>query len=393
MSVIAVVNRKGGSGKSTLATHIAAYCALRGAAVAIADIDRQQSTRAWLRQRKAQLAGEATRITAWNVDPRSFVRPPVGIDHVVIDTPGGLTGLDLARVVMYADALLVPIGASIFDRESAAACLAELRTLPRVASGRCRVGAIGMRVEAHSDSAEALLGWSREQTLQILAVLPQSSAYVRCIDKGLTLFDLPLEEIEADLVHWKPLLQWLRPLVRPAADWNENPRWKGIKRGYTADDVVRLRGSVQVEHTLAKRGAEKLWKLDQRGAVRQLARRADRQPGDAAGQGRPEGDLPVRLAGRRRRQPGRRDVSRPVAVPGQLGADGGRRINNTLTRADQIQWMEGKNPGDDGYIDYFAPIVADAEAGFGGVLNAFELMKAMIEAGAAGVHFEDQLAS
>lgn len=221
MSVIAVVNRKGGSGKSTLATHIAAYCALRGAAVAIADIDRQQSTRAWLRQRKAQQVGESLRLTAWNVDPRSFVRPPVGIDHVVIDTPGGLTGLDLARVVMYADALVVPIGGSIFDRESAAACLAELRTLPRVASGRCRIGAIGMRVESHSDSAEALHGWSQEHKLQILAVLPQSPAYVRCIDKGLTLFDLPLEEIEADLSHWKPLLQWLRPLVRPAANANE----------------------------------------------------------------------------------------------------------------------------------------------------------------------------
>jgi chromosome partitioning protein len=221
MSVIAVVNRKGGSGKSTLATHIAAYCALRGAAVAIADIDRQQSTRTWLRQRKAQLGGEPMRLTAWNVDPRSFVRPPVGIDHVVIDTPGGLTGLDLARVVMYADALVVPIGASIFDRESAAACLAELRTLPRVASGRCRVGAIGMRVEVRSDAADALLDWSREQKLQILAVLPQSSTYVRCIDKGLTLFDLPLDEIEADLAHWKPLLQWLRPLVRPAANASE----------------------------------------------------------------------------------------------------------------------------------------------------------------------------
>ena len=218
MPVIAVVNRKGGSGKSTLATHIAAYCALRGAAVAIADIDRQQSTRAWLRQRKAQPAGESTRITAWNVDPRTFVRPPVGIDHVVIDTPGGLTGLDLARVVMYADALVVPIGASMFDRESAAACLAELRTLPRVASGRCRIGAIGMRVESNSDSAEALLGWSQEHKLEILALLPQSPAYVRCVDKGLTLFDLPLEDIEADLAHWKPLLQWLRPLVRPAAN-------------------------------------------------------------------------------------------------------------------------------------------------------------------------------
>lgn len=218
MSVIAVVNRKGGCGKSTLATHIAAYCALRGAAVAIADIDRQQSTRTWLRQRKTQLAGEAMKITAWTVDPRSFVRPPVGIDHVVIDTPGGLTGLDLARVVMYADALVIPVGGSLFDRESAAACLAELRTLPRVASGRCRIGVIGMRVDADSDAGSALLAWSSEVNVQILAALPQSTSYVRCCDQGLTLFDRPLEEIESELAHWKPLLQWLRPLVRPAAN-------------------------------------------------------------------------------------------------------------------------------------------------------------------------------
>lgn len=221
MSVIAVVNRKGGSGKSTLATHIAAYCALRGAAVAIADIDRQQSTKTWLRQRKARQGGEAMRITAWHVDPRSFVRPPAGIDHVVVDTPGGLTGLDLARVVMYADAIVVPVGNSIFDRESAATCLAELRTLPRVSSGKCRVAAIGMRLDVRTDAANVLMAWSEEQKLQIVAVLPQSHVYVRCIDKGLTLFDLPLEEIEADLAHWKPLMQWLRPLVRPAANASE----------------------------------------------------------------------------------------------------------------------------------------------------------------------------
>ena len=221
MSVIAVVNRKGGSGKSTLATHIAAYCALRGAAVALGDIDRQQSTRSWLRLRKTRLAGEGMRIVGWHVDPRSFVRPPVGIDHVVMDTPGGLTGLDLARVVMYADAVVVPVGTSIFDRESAAACLAELRTLPRVSSGRCRVAAIGMRVDARTEAADLLLAWSAEQQLPLVAVLPQSHAYVHCVDRGLTLFDLPLEESEPDLAHWKPLLQWLRPLVRAAA--NANP--------------------------------------------------------------------------------------------------------------------------------------------------------------------------
>jgi chromosome partitioning protein len=221
MSVIAVVNRKGGSGKSTLATHIAAYCALRGAAVALGDIDRQQSTRAWLRQRKARLAGDAARIVAWHVDPRSFVRPPANIDHVVMDTPGGITGLDLARVVMYADAIVVPVGTSIFDRESAAACLAELRTLPRVSSGRCRVAAIGMRIDARTEAGDLLLAWSDKHKVPIVAVLPQSTTYVRCVDKGLTLFDLPLDEMEADLAHWKPLLQWLRPLVRPAANAGE----------------------------------------------------------------------------------------------------------------------------------------------------------------------------
>ena len=93
---------------------------------------------------------------------------------------------------------------------------------------------------------------------------------------------------------------------------------------YSAEDVVRLRGTVPVEHSLARLGAEKLWELAADRGLRQRARRADRQPGDAAGQGRAEGDLPLRLAGRRRRQPRRRDVSRPVAVSGQLGAAGGQ---------------------------------------------------------------------
>ena len=152
MPVVAVVNRKGGSGKSTLATHLAAHFANRGAAVMLADIDRQQSTRTWLRQRKAATP-EGSAIIGWSVDPRNFVRPPSSADMVVLDTPGGLTGLDLARVVMYADAILMPVCNSIFDRESAADCLAELRLLPRVVSGRCRIGAVGMRLDARTEAA------------------------------------------------------------------------------------------------------------------------------------------------------------------------------------------------------------------------------------------------
>jgi len=176
-------------------------------------------------------------------------------------------------------------------------------------------------------------------------------------------------------------------------EWSESPRWRGIKRGYTADDVIRLRGSLQVEHTLARHGSEKLWKLlNDEPFVNTLGALT----GNQAMQQVKAGLKAIYLSGWQ--------VAGDANLAGEMYPDQSlypansvpqvvKRINNTLTRADQIQWMEGKNPGDAGYIDYFAPIVADAEAGFGGVLNAFELMKAMIEAGAAGVHFEDQLAS
>jgi isocitrate/methylisocitrate lyase len=176
-------------------------------------------------------------------------------------------------------------------------------------------------------------------------------------------------------------------------EWTESPRWKGVKRGYTADDVVRLRGSVAVEHTLAKRGSEKLWKLlEEEPFVNSLGALT----GNQAMQQVKAGLKAIYLSGWQ--------VAGDANIAGEMYPDQSlypvnsvpavvRRINNTFARCDQIQWMEGKNPGEPGYIDYFAPIMADAEAGFGGVLNAFELMKAMIDAGAAGVHFEDQLAA
>ena len=176
--------------------------------------------------------------------------------------------------------------------------------------------------------------------------------------------------------------------ARLKKDWAENPRWKGIKRGYTAEDVVRLRGSVHIEHTLARRGAEKLWKLvNEEPFVNSLGA----MTGNQAMQQVKAGLKAIYLSGWQ--------VAADANVAGEMYPDQSlypvnsvpkvvKRINNTFARADQIQHMEGS-----GTIDFFAPIVADAEAGFGGVLNAFELMKAMIEAGAAGVHFEDQLAS
>ena len=176
-------------------------------------------------------------------------------------------------------------------------------------------------------------------------------------------------------------------------DWAENPRWKGIRRGYSAADVVKLRGSLAIEHTLARRGAEKLWSLLN---TEPFVNTLGALTGNQAMQQVKAGLKGIYLSGWQ--------VAGDANSNGEMYPDQSlysvdsvpkvvKKINNTFQRADQIQWSEGKGPGDEGYVDYFAPIVADAEAGFGGVLNAFELMKAMIEAGAAGVHFEDQLAA
>ena len=170
--------------------------------------------------------------------------------------------------------------------------------------------------------------------------------------------------------------------------WREDPRWRGIERGYAAADVVRLRGSVRIEHTLARRGAERLWNaLDTLPFVRTLGALT----GNQAVQMAKAGLQAVYLSGWQ--------VAADANSAGQMYPDQSlypadsapnllRAINAALARADQIHHAEG-----DDSIDWFLPVVADAESGFGGVLNAFELMKDMIDAGAAGVHFEDQLSS
>jgi len=216
MAVVAVINRKGGSGKSTLATHLAGYCANAGAAVILGEVDRQLSTQTWLRERKTQRLGQAKEIRGWAIDPKSFVRPPAGIEQVIVDTPGGLCGFDLARVVMYADAILIPVCNSIFDRESARECLAELRALPRIATGRCKLATVGMRLDARTKSAEVLRAWAASLDVPFIAVLRESQGYVRCIEKGLSVFDLPASQVQTDLAQWEPILNWLDPIMHPA---------------------------------------------------------------------------------------------------------------------------------------------------------------------------------
>ena len=171
-------------------------------------------------------------------------------------------------------------------------------------------------------------------------------------------------------------------------DWSDNPRWNGVKRGYSVENVARLRGSVNIEYTLAKLGAEKLWKLlDERPYVSSLGASTGNQAVQQVRAGVPaiylSGWQVAADANDSLQMYPDQSLYAVSSVPTVV-----KRINNALLRADQIQTMEGKAD-----VDWLAPIVADAESGFGGVLNAFELMKAMIEAGAAGVHFEDQLAS
>jgi isocitrate lyase len=173
-------------------------------------------------------------------------------------------------------------------------------------------------------------------------------------------------------------------------EWASNPRWKGIERPYTAEDVLRLRGSVQIEHTLARLGAERLWELLQ---TEPYVNSLGAMTGNQAVQQVQAGLKAIYVSGWQ--------VAADANNAGQMYPDQSlypadsvpnlcRRINSALQRADQVHHAEGKvAPGQ----TWFAPLVADAEAGFGGTLNAFELMKGMIEAGAACVHFEDQLSS
>ncbi|CAA9891220.1 isocitrate lyase [Candidatus Methylobacter favarea] len=185
-------------------------------------------------------------------------------------------------------------------------------------------------------------------------------------------------------------------IARINKDWAENPRWKGVKRSFKAEDVVRLRGSLKIDYTLATLGAEKLWNLVNGDSKKGYVNALGTLTGGQAIQQAKAGMEAIYLSGWQVAADNNTQATMypdqslyPVnSVPAVV-----ERINNSFKRADEIQWSKGLNPDDAAYTDYFLPIVADAEAGFGGVLNAFELMKAMINAGAAGVHWEDQLAS
>lgn len=265
MAVLAVVNRKGGSGKSTLATHLAAHLARSGERILLGDVDRQLSTQVWLKRRAES---QHSRVVGWPVDPKAMVRPPAGASHVVLDTPGGLRGFDLARVVMYADAILLPLCNSVFDRESAAECVAELQALPRVAGGRCRLAAVGMRVDSRARTIETMNAWAQGIGITFLGTLRYSPHYVECVEEGMTLFDLPAKDVRTDLAQWQPIIDWVtsnieqpppaqpQPSKAPAAPVARSAARVAPARGAAGAElaarVTRLLGALAVPQFLQR---------------------------------------------------------------------------------------------------------------------------------------------
>lgn len=214
MAVIAVVNRKGGVGKSTVATHVAAYLASRGHDVMLGDVDKQQSSRLWLSLRPE----DRRRIHGWTIDERNFARPPAGVKHVVLDTPAGFQGLGLMKVALYADAVLIPASTALFDRTAATESVKELRTYPRIATGKCTLACIGMRVDGRTRNAGELAAWASGLALPYLGSIKAAQAYTRCLEKGLSMFDYPLEKAAGFLTEWLPVTAWVDEVLASTSD-------------------------------------------------------------------------------------------------------------------------------------------------------------------------------
>ena len=203
MPVIVVANPKGGVGKSTLATNIAGALARQGHAVMLGDVDRQQSTRHWLKHRPHGVPA----IRGWEVSGGDIVRPPKGTTHAVLDTPAGLHNRRLDEVLKIADKLVVPLQPSLFDIEATHAFLREVKAHKR--ADKVDVGLVGMRAREGFLSTEHLQEFLNTLGLPVLGFLRDTQNYVHLAARGLTLWDVAPGRVERDLAQWEPLLHWL----------------------------------------------------------------------------------------------------------------------------------------------------------------------------------------
>ena len=204
MKAFLVANPKGGSGKSTLATNLAGYFAARRHDVMLGDIDRQQSSREWLGMRPFELPS----IDTWDIGHDHIARPPKGTTHVVLDTPAGLHGKLLEKVLKLSTRVIVPVQPSMFDMRATRHFLTELLSEKAVRKGKADVAVIGMRVDARTRAAADLERFFATFDLPVLAYLRDTQVYVQAAAAGMTIFDLPPSRAERDLAQWQAIIDW-----------------------------------------------------------------------------------------------------------------------------------------------------------------------------------------
>lgn len=204
MKAFLVANPKGGSGKSTLATQLAGYFAAQRREVMLGDIDRQQSAREWLQTRPFELPT----IDTWDIGPDRIARPPKGTTHVVLDTPAGLHGKALEKVLKLSTRVIVPVQPSTFDMRATRDFLTALLDEKAVRKGRADVAVIGMRVDARTRAAGELEQFLAGFDLPVLTYLRNTQLYVQAAASGMTLFDLPPGRVARDLAQWQPIIDW-----------------------------------------------------------------------------------------------------------------------------------------------------------------------------------------
>lgn len=204
MKAFLVANPKGGSGKSTLATNLAGYFASKRHEVMLGDIDRQQSSREWLAIRPFELPS----IDTWDIGADNVSRPPKGTSHVVLDTPAGLHGKMLEKVLKLSTRIIVPVQPSMFDMLATRHFLEALLSEKAVRKGRADVAVIGMRVDARTRAAGELERFFATFDLPVLTYLRDTQTYVQATGAGMTIFDLPPSRAERDLEQWRAIIEW-----------------------------------------------------------------------------------------------------------------------------------------------------------------------------------------
>ena len=205
MKSFLVANPKGGAGKSTLATNLAGWLAREGHRVMLGDIDRQQSSAAWLRMRAPSLPHIAT----WEIDPGQPARPPKDSSHVVLDSPAGLHGKKLTQVLKLVTRVIVPLQPSLFDILATRSFLDALREEKEIRKHHAFVAVVGMRVDARTRAAAELDRFLAGSGLPVLACLRDTQLYVQAAAHGMSLFDLPPARVEKDREQWQPILDWV----------------------------------------------------------------------------------------------------------------------------------------------------------------------------------------